>query len=855
MKLRVLLPLTFAVTALLWSIVTWPLPARVGDAIPYTSQNRQRFEPRAMIAGDQLQLLYRFWLLGDMLKGHSPIGRNIYEFNRGDDDERRLPGAYYLPFSLVHVAVGEVLGTAFGWNFTGFLSLWLTYVFTILVLQFYTRDYRLAFVFAAVAILSPYRYWALLGGSPTGFAMLWPPVVVFGLEWALRKGRTAGGLVAGGALFLCCISDLQLFLFVFLLAVCWGAALFLHRCLTERRVLMVALTEGLRALWPVAAALVLCYAYSRHLTRMIGVSTHMADGRSMSEVALFSPTFKMLFSTDMSLDNHGAYAGYAWIALGLLGGAVSLHAAFTRKGTWRAVAIAAAWAMGLIVLYTLALGANTPGDGMALILARMVIPPLRMVRAPSRFLALTPTLIAVMLCVVAAPALARMKRRTVLVLLCVFAAAMTFEYARCTRVGLAVLDTHQAAYAAAKADHAGRADAPVRAMALPLWPGDSHWSSLYQYHASLHRVRMLNGYSPVVEHNYYEQIFERFNSMNAGVIDDDQLDALLAMDVRYVLFYEDAFPEIVSPFPAAHTLSRLGAHPRLAYLARGGRVWAFRIQETPDPDAVRPLLDSPVKFPTRFYDVQRTRRNAAARLSDASAVGASAALLDEAHPQLHVARTSMLGGEEIVWLARVRGQGAFRIGVQGNGVDWQSAAHTVAEDTWHWVAVSNAGIPAYAVGEVDIAWLSGRIEVDYVCLTTLRAPMGPCTLAAASFFRAGEADDADGSVRLDPVRDMRGRIFYGPRLPFEAGRYRVVLEYATDAPEGVLLGSWAIEQPTRHAVDVRAGATQAVLDLDLRENLPVEFAFDFAATYPVILRAVRVERAPAAITNLEDAHE
>jgi hypothetical protein len=853
MKFRLLLPLAFAVTAVLWSIVTWPLAVRVGDAVPYTPQNIQGDAPRAMVAGDHLQLLYRFWLLDDMLNCNSPFGRNVYEFNSGDDNARRMSGAYYLPFSLVHVGLAHVFGTAFGWNFTGLLSLWLTYVFTILVLRFYTRDDFTAFIFAAVAVLSPYRYWALLSGNPTGFAMLWPPVVVFGLELAFRRGRTAGGVIAGAGLLLCCFSDVQLFLFVFIMAACWGAGLFLRHWLAEKRRFAAAACDGLRLLWPVAAALLLCFVYSRHLMQMIGSSAHMAGGRSMQEVALYSPTVRMLFSPDMSHGTGGMYVGYSWIAIAVFGTAAAIYSAFRCRRAWRGAAVAAVWMAALTCLYLLALGSHGPGEGITLLVARKIISPLRMVRSPSRVVALAPTLIAIMLCVVAAPALAKLRPGKKVLLMCLFAVTMTFEYARCTSIGLTILDTHQGAYASIKADHSGRSASPVRAMALPLWPGDTHWSSLYQYHASLHGVRMLNGYSPVVDRNYYEHVFRSLRSMNAGAIDDSQLDALLRMDIHYVLFYEDAFPEIVSPFPAARTLSCLGANPRLAYLGRDKRVWAFRILEAPGQASAGPIFSIPAGFPARFYDVQASRKNAAALVPDQLAAGGSAVRLSEAHPQIFVSRMGALGGEGIVWLARVRGQGSFRLVMQGEGVDWKSASQPFASDSWQWVAVSTEGMPAYSSGNVAMDWLGGQLDVDFICLTTIREPMGPCYLPAACFFRAGEANDADGSVLFDPARDVKGRIFYGPRLPFKPGRYRVTLEYSSEAPENALLGTWAIEKPITRAVEVRAGTAQAVLDIDQGSNLPVEFAFNFAAAHKVILRSVRVESAPVVDSGAQNS--
>lgn len=844
MTARRITVLALALTLAAWAAVTWPLPRYVRTAIPNSSLNPHDQPPRYMIPGDHLQLLYRFWLFGDLLKGHSPLGKNVYEFNRHNDDERHLPGAYYLPFSLVHVIGAEGFGTPFGWNMTGFVSLWLTYLFTALIVRFYTKDPWRILIFSALAVLFPYRYHALLGGSPTGFAMVWPPMVVFGLEWAIRERRTAGGLLAGLGLFLNIISDLQLFFFTFLLAVAWGAVLFTLRWRGERQRFFTAVVQGVRALWPVAIGLVAAYAYSRHLARYIAGSEHMAEGRSMREVALYSPTLRNLLSLNIVENDHGVYMGYAWMVLALAAGLFVLGRA-VRGGAWKPLCVAAAWAVLLFGLYALALGANGPRGGALYVLARRLLPPLQMIRQPARFLTLAPTLIPVMLAAVSAPLFLHLKQRTGRIVLGVFAAVMTIEYARHTQAELCLLDPEQGAYAAVRKDHERRSDTPVRAMAIPLWPGDSHWSSLYQYYSTLYRIRMLNGYSPVVEQDYYRDVFERFRSMNAGVISDDQLDALLAWDIRYVLLHEDAFPEIVSPFPVAHTLNRLAGHPRLDMLARDGRVWAFRILETARPDAAPALLDCPVRFPSRRYNPERHPRNAGARVRDETGIDRGFVKLNEDHPSTYIARTSLVGQEEVFWLMRVRGHGKLAVRAQGDDVDWESDVHSVRSDEWTWIAVSARELPDYSVGHVTVQWVDGDLHIDYVCFTTAPSPFTTVTISPACFYRAGRTEPETGAVFVEPDRDVMGRIFYGPRLPFEAGPYRVELRYESDAPEGAFLGTWVIELPEHtiyQSVPVHAGETVAALDLELTDPVPVVFSFHFAAEHPVRLEAVRVER-------------
>ena len=56
------------------------------------------------------------------------------------------------------------------------------------------------------------------------------------------------------------------------------------------------------------------------------------------------------------------------------------------------------------------------------------------------------------------------------------------------------------------------------ALGLPLFPGDSHQSSLYEYYMTQSRVPMVNGYSPVVAKPYVEKVFWPLIELNVGEI-------------------------------------------------------------------------------------------------------------------------------------------------------------------------------------------------------------------------------------------------------------------------------------------------------------------------------------------------
>ena len=97
-----LFAVSFLVTGLAWLVFAWPLPRYTFQGIPSSAHNLERESARRMIGGDHLQFHYFYWLFSDMLAGGTPLFENRYEFNTGDDAERRNPGSYNMPLSLAY---------------------------------------------------------------------------------------------------------------------------------------------------------------------------------------------------------------------------------------------------------------------------------------------------------------------------------------------------------------------------------------------------------------------------------------------------------------------------------------------------------------------------------------------------------------------------------------------------------------------------------------------------------------------------------------------------------------------------------------------------------------------------------
>ena len=66
------------VTAVVWTLMAWPLPRYAGYAIPSSAANIEKGNLRMMIPGDHLQMLYQLWIGADTFRGRTPWFKSTY---------------------------------------------------------------------------------------------------------------------------------------------------------------------------------------------------------------------------------------------------------------------------------------------------------------------------------------------------------------------------------------------------------------------------------------------------------------------------------------------------------------------------------------------------------------------------------------------------------------------------------------------------------------------------------------------------------------------------------------------------------------------------------------------------------
>lgn len=842
MKALIKAAATPVAAVLLWAVFSWPAALEFGRAIPSSLHNVGREAPREMIPGDHLQFLYHYELVGDMLAGRIPWFHNVYEFNTGDDAARFRATALYAPFSFVFAAWNALAGPAAAWNLTHITALWIALAGLRRLIGACGAPRGVELPVSLVACALTYPWFVFLSGSPTGAAMAWVPWILWGAWAAIGRARPGPAVVAGLAILFSAWSDKHVLYFSLLLFPVWCALAWIAHVGASPRTAWAQRARAI-ALWPAAAGIGGGVLYTWITGRSIRSST-MAGGRTLRELLSFSPQPDGIVRWHLTDHMAQVFLGFALLTALLLAAGMLVRAAFRRDRPEPARRMAWAGLGALACLAACALVAVSPHGGRAgrflLTQLREYLPAFQMIRQTGKVFSLAPSLIAVSLAFGwaaadgASPPWRRRLRITWIALLALALVEFRIQYSPT----LCLLNPHQSAYAAVRNDTP--ADRPPRALVVPLWPGDAHFTSVYQFHAARHGIRMVNGYSPVVPQGYIEDVFERWQSVNQGVLSDDQIDALLDRGIGHILLHEDLFPEKVSAFPAGSTLRRLLAHPRVERIESDSTVHAFRL--LPHADGAAGGDDGwAIDFPARRWEFE-----AFCPVSGRDGDDTGFATLGAGDAPVRARATRALADDATVWMARVRGRGSLTAITTVDAIPVSTQTVAIASDEWTW-RVWPVGAPAAfgAVGALfDVA--EGELAADMLLLARGPIPadgrlVPPLEIPAARMFRAGSTNPDGRSVTFRRAHDPRGPVLYGPKLPLAPGRYEVEMVFESPASDGVVLGRFNLrfrDDDERGWVDVIAGRP-ARTTWAVDSTLPVNLVFDYTRAADLVIRTLR----------------
>ncbi len=118
-----------------------------------------------------------------------------------------------------------------------------------------------------------------------------------------------------------------------------------------------------------------------------------------------------------------------------------------------------------------------------------------------------------------------------------------------------------------------------KVLEIPIWPGDSAWSSIYQYYVTIYRYHMINGYDPGVSKRYVEGIFNKLYPLDFGEIREGEYNSLKDLRVKYIVMHEEEFPRKVSPFPFRSSLDNMKRSPFIKYIKKDGLIYLFEVND------------------------------------------------------------------------------------------------------------------------------------------------------------------------------------------------------------------------------------------------------------------------------------
>ncbi|MCL1910127.1 MAG: hypothetical protein FWG05_04230, partial [Kiritimatiellaeota bacterium] len=854
MKKRFSAVLPIVIPLALWLVFFGALAPRFATHIPYSARapmNAQRVVERP-VQGDHLQLLYHFWLTKMKVSGKTPPFSNVYEFILGDDSARREYDPGYIPFSLVYSGSAYV-SPAFGWNLAQLAALLTAYLFLFLLASRYSGSRLIAHFAAAVAMCFPYQWITLAGGSPTGFGMAFVPGVALGIDIAVRDGKTRGGVIAALALLFCWTSDLHCLAFAVMLAPAWvlcsGVVRCTHRLQRPADHRSAAtfwkneIIKYIRSLWPLIISGVVVLGVAMWLSTFYA-KTDAAGGRSLDVLARNSPSWRAFFGTVIRGADVNAFTGQ-FVVIFVLIVTLGLIIKSVKTRDWRKYAGVILLCVGIVFVFCLALGTNGPFEGLPLRIMRKIAPPYKMIRQPLKVFCLLPTLLAPVLATVlqmGKPNVSEKFKHAVngchskveTFLSCVFSALYVVLQAK-MEMHLAVcrIPAGNEVYAQIAAEH----EKP-NVLCLPIWPGDSAWSSLYQLNTMLEGVRMVNGYSAVCTDDYLRDVYSVFEPITQGRVGVEQLAALREYGVTDILLYADAFPDKVSPFPAGVTIDRLIVNPYLRHVENkggGGRILRFKIIGEADKTDE---IDEPQKPEETFFISPARRWSSIPGTDGAQGINPTNAVAKS--------RSPVYITDDLAWHVRTYDRSS---GLSENKHDdkpedlsyrWRRFPVKASSD---WETISfNAAEECPAAEVLDILLTLGNLPLghDEIELWPIQLFSGgiqfvnDSVLGFSSVFKLGE--------------DAADEILYGFGLPLDEGKWDVEITWAealeSDVPMCESAGTFRVlsegvelakNEVTRNAASHRHyWNTVRVCSFETTNQAPVTLRFKYGGKNTVL---------------------
>jgi hypothetical protein len=456
-------------------------------------------------AGDHLQTVYRFWLVGHRLSGGDAPWLDPYSFQPLVGEQTVFGG---WPFGFAFWPLDALFGPVVAWN----LLLLGTIVLAGLATYGWLRALGLGAAAATVGGLAfavaPYRLDQSATGHVLGWAALFVPLALLGIERA-RTAGTAKRAHGWGALTAVALASVAL---SGQLHLALGAVPFVlaYALVRQRPVSFVWTLAG--AVAATAVGLVVRF------TLIAGSAEDR--GRSLAEVRKFQAEWIDLVDRwHRPGSEELVYFGWLTPMLAVVG-LVFLWR--RRRG------LAVLLGLGALVPILLSVGTNLPTYS----LLWDALPPLRFPRVPERLMPIADLALAGLLAFAAAEIVRRAGRRgtaAAAALIVLVALDLGVQPVSATQA-----DPDNAAYAALAA--------PGRILELPLFGPGIHYGSVYDYYQLQAARERPQGYNTLAPRSAYTFAFT-YNRVSCGVWLPGDAAELERLGVRHILLHRGLYQQ------------------------------------------------------------------------------------------------------------------------------------------------------------------------------------------------------------------------------------------------------------------------------------------------------------------------
>ena len=612
------------------------------------------------------------------------------------------------------------------------------------------------------------------------------------------------------------------------------------------------LRARLRAFLPHVVLICGTLAYMLVVRRLVFGNSIAGSGRRFSDVTPFSPHPIDLFAIVSTSAERVAYAGVVAAVLALAGFAALLRiedpGRRIRLGFFAGVA-----AIGLV----LAVGPNLGPFPLYHLFYRFV-PMFNFPRVSRRILAVASVGLA-MLVALGVAALRRRSGRWAGLLTAAALALLVVDYLPAHPPGLTTLPASHPVY-----DRLARERAPGETiLELPIWPGDSSWSSDYLWYVTRYRNLVLNGYSPAAPRAYYDRIFKPLYPLDFGEMRRPQYDLLKSLGIRFVVFHEEVYPPKISDFPFRVTVENLRASKYLETVAAAPPLWLFRVKDAPPAEEFGAGGTSPVGS---LREAEQWQSGSAARVEDplasdgatvAFGAGAPGVLGRPVPPRVYPAGAYRVQARLLADSAgaapgltlEVRQAESSQLlastelppGPAGNGIIDLETGFTLE-------ALEKVFVQVRTDGSAPVRW-------DYTLVRFAGRPEPQLSFEIEDLWHSGvphsdEAASGGQAVEMRPGYNPRDFAFSGPDRVLPAGAWVATLRFAAGEAAGTAggeqfsVGLSSVERPLAELSLPTVGDPgvyrEVALPFTLTRSAPVRFRVFFPGQRRLILDRISI---------------